>query len=197
MKSNSLFGFLINPFTRIAGWQAFAIGLLVLLITSVVGAYSGVVFDGVFDMHLMELTLEKALLIQAVSVASLVLVMWVTAMLVSKTFRFIDILGTMTLARAPYILLAIAGFFTTTPDVQEMMKDPFSIFSSVSFIVVMVLSLPVIVWNITLMYNALKISCDIKGSKLTIAFILAVIIAEIVSKTVLFLLNMVQIPVIS
>ena len=188
MKSNSLFGFLINPFTRIAGWQAFGMGLLILLVTGVVGAYSNVAFDGVFDMHLMDLTLEKSLLIQAISVVSLVLVMWVTAMLVSKTFRFIDILGTMSLARAPFLLLAFAGFFTTTPDMQALMKDPYSIFESVSFIVVMVLSLPVIVWNITLMFNALRVSCDIKGSKLTIAFILALFVAEIISKTAIYFL---------
>ncbi len=186
MKSNNVFGFLINPFTRIAGWQAFGIGLLLLLVTGMVGAYSNVAFDGVFDMHLMEISLEKSLFIQAISVTSLVLVMWVTAMFVSKTYRFIDILGTMTLARAPFLLLAFAGFFTTTPDMQEVMNNPYSLFQSVSFIVIMVLSLPIIVWNITLMYHALKVSCDIKGSKLTIAFIVALFIAEVVAKTAIY-----------
>jgi len=32
------------------------------------------------------------------------------------------------------------------------------------------------------MFNALKVSCDARGSKLTITFIIALFIAEVVSK---------------
>lgn len=188
MKRNSLFGLLINPFIRIAGWQAFGLGLIILLVTSVVGAYSSVAFDGVIDAHFMELTLEQSLLFQTVSLVSLVLVMWVTAMLLSNTFRFIDILGTMTLARAPYILLALAGFFITVPTFEDVMSNPNIVFESVPFLLVLILSLPVMVWTITLMYNALKVSCDIKGHKLTIAFIIALFVAEVISKVSIYFL---------
>jgi len=188
MKSKNLFGFLINPFTRIAGWQAFGIGLLCVVVMGVLGSFGGVAYDGVIDMHLMHLSLEKSLLFLGIDVAFLVLVMWITAMIVSKTYRFIDILGTMTLAKAPLIVLAIAGFFTTTPDMKAIYSDPYVIFSSVSFVVFMVLTMPIIVWNIALMYNALKVSCDVKGSKLTIAFIVALFVAEVLSKIVLYVI---------
>lgn len=189
MKSKNVFELLINPFVRIAGWQALGLGLLLLGVTGLLGGFSNVAFDGVLDMHLVELSMSNSFLFLAIDVACLVLVMWATSMIVSKTYRFIDILGTMTLAKAPFLVLAIAGFFTTTPDMQVLYKDPYRIFQSVSFIVVMVLTLPVMVWNITLMYHALKISCDIKGSKLTISFILALFVAEVLSKASIYFLT--------
>lgn len=182
MKSKSIFGLLMNPFTRIAGWQAFGLGLLFILLMGFIGANSGIAFDGVFDMHMFEITVQQSFLYLAIDIVCLVLVMWITGLIVSKNFRFIDILGTMTLAKAPFLLLAIMGYFTTAPDINEIMKDPYAIFQSISFVIMMILSLPVMVWSITLMFNALKISCDLKGSTLTVAFIIGLFVSEIIAK---------------
>jgi hypothetical protein len=172
----------MNPYTRIAGWQAFGLGLVFVVLMGLIGSNSGVVFDGVFDMHLIENTLLQAFTLLAIDLVSLVLVMWVTGLIVSKNFRFIDILGTMTLAKAPFLLMAVLGYFVTAPNMTEIMKDPYVIFQSTSFLLMMVLSLPVMVWSIVLMFNALKISCDLKGNSLTVAFIIALFVSEIIAK---------------
>jgi hypothetical protein len=44
------------------------------------------------------------------------------------------------------------------------------------------ISVPVIVWYIALMYNGLKVSTGVNGSKLIIGFILGLLVAEIISK---------------
>lgn len=188
MKNKHVFEQLINPFTRIAGWQAFGLGMVFVVAMGFLGAYNSIAFDGVIDMHMFDITIQQSFLYLGIDLVSLVLVMWITGLIVSKNFRFIDILGTITLAKAPFLILAIAGFFTTTPDLSEIYKNPYVIFQSTSFIILLVLSLPVIIWSITLTYNALKVSCDIKGSKLTIAFIIAMLISEIVSKVLIYLL---------
>jgi len=187
MKSKSIFGLLMNPFTRIAGWQAFGLGLFFMVLMGLLGAYNSIAFNGVIDMHMFELSIPQSFLYLAVDLVCLVVVMWITGLVVTKNFRFIDILGTMALAKAPFLILAIAGFFTTAPNVAEINKDPYIIFQSVSFIIIMVLSIPVMVWSITLMYNALKISCDVKGSKLTTSFIIALFVAEALSKILILL----------
>jgi hypothetical protein len=92
----------------------------------------------------------------------------------------------MTLAKAPYLILAIAGYFTVSPDINEIMKNPLIIFQSVSFVILTLLSIPVTIWGITLLYNALKTSCGVKGSKLTIAFIIALLVSEIISKILIY-----------
>lgn len=183
---NKTFNLLFNPFTRIAGWQAFGIGLIVLIITGLIGANSAVAFDGVLDMHLFEITYFQSFAYLILSLASLVLVMWITGLIQSKGFRFIDILGTMTLAKGPNLILSIAGFFTTVPNLDNIQNDPLAIFQNVSFVLMLVLSMVVMIWNITLMYQGLKISCNLNGSKLTVAFIIALLASEILSKALIF-----------
>jgi len=187
MKNKTIFEQLINPFTRVAGWQAFGFGLIFVILMGFLGAYNGIAFDGLIDMHMMDLSLLQSFLYLGIDLTSLVLVMWITGLIVSKNFRFIDILGTMTLAKAPFLLLAIAGFFTTAPDLSGIYKDPYVLFQSISFITLIVLSFPVMIWSITLMYNALKVSCDVKGSKLTVAFIIAMLLSEVLSKVLIYL----------
>ena len=183
MKSNSFWGLLINPFHKVAGLKAFALGLVFIGLMGLVGVWGRVVFDGALDMHLVnELTYAHSFLYLAISVVSVVLVMWLASLTIAKQVRFVDILGTMTLAKAPFLLLAVAGLFATTPDLTQLTQNPMAVFSSVSFLVLLGLSLPVMVWSIALMYNAMKVSCGAKGSKLTLAFILGLLIAEVVSK---------------
>jgi len=186
MKNKNVFEQLINPFTRVAGWQAFGFGLIFVVLMGFLGAYNGIAFDGVMDMHMMDISLSQSFLYLGIDLVSLVFVMWITGLIVSKNFRFIDILGTMTLAKAPFLILAFAGFFTATPDLSGIYKDPYVIFQSTSFIILIALSLPVIIWSITLMYNALKVSCDVKGSKLTVAFIIAMLLSEVLSKVLIY-----------
>jgi len=183
MKNKEFFKLLINPFTRIAGWQAFGLGLVVLCISGIIGTYGNVIFDGVIDMHFAKgITMPYSFSCMAINTLTLVVVMWITGVIISKSFRFIDILGTMTLSKAPFLLLAIAGFFTKAPDMNEIMKNPMAILSSTSFLVLTLMTIPILIWSITLMYNALKISCGVKGNKLTVAFIIAILISEAISK---------------
>lgn len=187
MKKSTVLELLINPFKRIAGLQAFGLGLVFVALMGFLGAYSDIAFDGVIDMHMIEISLFQSFMYIAIDLICLIVVMWITGLIVSNNFRFIDILGTMTLAKAPFIIMAVVGFFTTTPDMTDIYKDPYVLFKSASFIIFMVLTIPVMVWNITLMYNAFKISCDLKGSKLTSSFIIALLISEILSKVLIYL----------
>ncbi|VBB46755.1 conserved membrane hypothetical protein [uncultured Paludibacter sp.] len=179
-----------NPFTRIAGWQAFIIGLVVVIATGVIGTYGNLVFNGAIDAHFsdMDISFCKSFLMLGIDLISVVLVMYIVGLTIAKGFRFVDILGTMTLSRAPLLLLAIMALFTHQPALSEVMKNPLIIFSYLSFIVFLILSLPVMVWFIALMYNALKISTGIKGSKLILGFILGIIMSEIISKILIHLI---------
>jgi hypothetical protein len=187
MKSKDIFSLMINPFSRIAGWQAFGLGLVIVIATGIIGTFSNVAFDGVIDMHLTQnLTFVHSFEFLAIDIVSLVLVMTITGFIISKGFRIIDILGTMTLAKAPYIFLAIAGYFTVSPDIKEIIKNPFIVFQSVSFIILTLLTIPVTIWAITLFYNGFKTSCGVKGGKLIVASIIALLISEIISKILIY-----------
>jgi hypothetical protein len=187
MKSKYIFSLMLNPFTRIAGWQAFGMGLVFILITGITGTFSNVAFDGVIDMHLVQKqTVAQSFQFLAIDLFSVVAIMSFTGLIITKKFRFIDILGTMTLSKMPFIIFAIAGFFTVSPDMNEVLKNPYIVFQSVSFIITTIISIPVVIWSIILMFNALKISCGIKGNKLGIAFIIAILVSEIISKILIY-----------
>jgi len=187
MKSKDILILMLNPFTRIAGWQAFGVGLVFVVITGIICTFSNVAFDGVVDMHLVKsLTLLQSFEFLAIDILSVVTVMTVTGFIVSKSFRIIDILGTMTLSRSPLLILAFAGYFAVSPDINELIKDPTIVFQSISFIILILLSIPVTIWSIILMFNALKVSCGINGNKLGSAFIIAFLVAEVISKILIF-----------
>jgi len=190
MKSKHIWELMINPFTRIAGWQAFGLGLVFVVLTGIIGTYGNIIFDGVLDMHTGgKMTLICSFIILGIDILSIVAVMSIVGMITSRNFRFIDILGTMTLARAPFLLLAIAGFFTVSPDLSQVTTNPYIIFCSPTFVMLICLAMPVVVWNITLLYNALKVSCDIKGSKLTVAFIIGIFVSEVISKLLIYIIT--------
>lgn len=187
MKNKDIFGLMFNPFTRIAGWQAFGVGLTFVIFMGIIGTYNNVSFNGALDAHFVQhMTFVRSFSLLAIDLISLVLVMWITGLIISKGFRFIDILGTMTLAKAPLVILAFAGYFNKTTDQNKMPENPFELFQSISFIILMILSVFIIIWNVTLMFNAFKISCDVKGSKLTVAFIIALLVSEAVSQIVIY-----------
>jgi hypothetical protein len=186
MKKNEVFELAFNPYIRIAGLQAFGIGIIINIIIAVIANYRNIYFDGVLDMHFVKISnLINAFTIMSINIAVLTIIMWIAGLLVTRNFRFIDILGTMTLAKTPYLILAIVAFFIPKPNIETILQNPISILNNTSLIIFTILSIPITIWYITLMYNALKVSCDIKGLKLNITFISALIIAEIVSKALI------------
>lgn len=188
MKRNEFLDLLINPFTRIAGWQALMSGITVFALTIYIGFNGNAYFDGIIDMHFVEnAVLKYSALSGIISLITLSVVMSIACTLVTKNFRFIDILGTMSLAKAPFLILAVVSLFVKMPALEQILQNPLILFTSVSFIVMLVTSIPVIIWTIILMYNGLKVSVGIKGIQLNVVFVTTLIVAEAISKTFIFI----------
>lgn len=188
MNTEKSVEWIYNPFTRLAGWPALGLGLLAALLMAVIGSYSQVCFDGVIDVHFKTTNLPQALSLVGISLASLVVVFWIAGLIVAKPFRFIDLAGTLSLAKAPFLIMALVGFLVTPPDAQSIMANPMVIVQNTGFLGVLILSLPIMVWCIVLMHNAYKVSCGLKGSPLTISFIVALFVAEALSKLLIYVL---------
>ncbi len=183
---NNISEWLFHPFKRISGIEAFIIGLIIAAIAAVVGSYSGVLFDGIIDVHFdKQLTISKSLICTGIDIVTLMLFMYLAGLLEAKGFRFVDMLGTMTLSRAPFILLAITGFIASPPDVQEIFRYPFVILESKGFILMMLLTIPVIFWVIVLMYRAFTVTTGVNNTKSLIVFIIAFFISELISKLII------------
>ena len=173
---------LINPFERIAGWQALFCGFAAMAGTAVVSKINNVAFDGVLDVHSgATFSFSASFAMQVINFLALFLAMWLAGVCFSKTrLRAIDVAGTMSLARAPMLLLAIVCFLPITPE---------SLFDIPRLVIFIFFYLFFIVWMIALMYNAYAVSCHLKGRRAVVTFIGALLVAEIISKTIIILLS--------
>lgn len=188
MKTNN-WKLFYNPFVKIAGFQSLILGLIIVLASAIIGKFGNLVFDGAIDAHIIkDVSLTKSLIYAAIDIFSLFFVMSLAARFITKNFRLIDILGTMTLAKAPFILLAIFSLFVSAPDISEIMQNPMSVLSNIPFLLFGLLSLPIFVWFIALLFNAYKVSTGESGSKLIVSFIVGLVVAEILSKILIIII---------
>ena len=158
----------INPFEYIAGVNSLGLGILILLLTSVIGYFS--------NTHFPDLISVKV---------------YLAAIIFSKSsIRLIDIFGTQALARSPYLFASLVGFSNSMNTfgrylVWTYMKqgEPVDI-TTFQIIIALMLTVFVIlltIWLIILMFNAFKVSANLKGIKLSIIFIVVLIISMIFS----------------
>lgn len=164
---------LINPFERIAGWQALTAGLAVMALTALIGAYNSIHFSGLMNTHFYEYSLSEALLNQLVNLMVISLIIWFGAKAIvpkrAHSIRLIDVSGTFALARTPYLLSALFGFI------------PPIVTGYAYLVVVALVWILITIWVIALTYNAFVVSCNIKGTKGIIFFIGSLIVSEIAS----------------
>lgn len=178
MKINYLF----NPFTRIAGFKSFVIGLIGLLLISYLSYISGTHLNGLTDINFAKDTdfiyfISEHLL----SWISVSIFFYISGLILSGTrIRIIDILGTSAMARIPLIippLVRLLPFFKSF------------VFQSWEMYTIVGVHIFSLIWTITLLYNGFKISCNLKSEKLIIGFSISLILSEILTKLLIISLT--------
>ena len=190
---------LFNPFQFIAGGKALILGLVIILITSILGSLSNTHFDGVLDVH-TGLVVPTWLFVAEglINWLSLAFVLAVFGLLFrGLSFRIIDVFGTQALARWPHIITAAVALapgyqrytayiaseiFQTGDNVTVYDTDVF--FFGLAVIVLICVT----IWMVALMYRAYAVSCNLKGGRAIGSFIAGLIIAEVLSKLGIILL---------
>lgn len=166
---------LLNPFERIAGAPALALGLAFVLASSFFAALNGIHFDGLFDVHAGGRTgfivpfAESFFNLILLNVLAIVL----CAIFSSSRFRIIDIVGTVTLSRAPLVLASLMGF----TEALDQANPP-----KIILLIVGLAVLCIVVWSVILLFHALRVSANLKGGRIWYVFLLLVVVGEIVSK---------------
>ena len=173
---------LFNPFKYIAGAKALVIGWVFMLVTACIAAFSLTHFDGVIDAHYGLLTpFGWYVADQLAAWLPAVLVFYLAGLFFSRSaVRPIDIAGTLALARWPYIFIAVINLFLppyVPKDIHHI--GPGLILNSL-------VTIPATVWMIVLLYRAFSTSTNLKGSRGTVIFILALVLAEVLSKFVFY-----------
>jgi hypothetical protein len=198
-NSNRLSQWLFNPFRFIAGFKALLLGLAIILVSGFVGSLSNTHFDGVLDLHTgaaapMWFFLSEGI----INWVCMAMPLFFFGLIVSNSsFRVIDVLGTQALARWPYLIAAIVML----PDANRRVLDyivskltqnaPAAAISSIDVFIfgfAMIIAIFMLIWMVALMYVAYTMSCNIKGARAVITFIVSLIGAEVLSKVAILLL---------
>ncbi len=163
--------YLINPFERIAGWQALVIGVIIIALTALFGSMNSIFFTGTMQVGPIKHNFVQAIVSQTLNWFIPFLILWLAGVCFSKTkIRVIDVAGTTSLACAPLLLMVIIYFLPIAPA---------SLYDIPRVIIMTLIYIPTAIWVIALMYNAFSVSCHMKGSRGIITFIGAFIIAEV------------------
>jgi hypothetical protein len=166
---------IFNPFRYVAGAKALIIGWLLMAGTACIAYFSHTHFDGVIDSHNGFVTsLSTQFLEQFMVWFIAVFIFYFTGLFLSKSsIRLIDVAGTMALARWPAIFIAFLYFaLPGVPDIHHI---------STLFIVIALVALMFTAWMVALMYHAFVTACNLKGARAVIGFILALLVAELIS----------------
>ena len=190
-----------NPFEFVAGWKAFGIGVVILCLTTIVGYFGSMVFYGAGAKTVPNITWGMAFSLQFLGLSVTVVVMYLGALFFAKNVRFQDILGTVTLSKYPLLLMALLNFpigkkmAEFGKEVMEMnvselanMKFTFTFSDLAPLLIFSFFSIILMIWLITLLFNAFRVSTNLKGVKCVVLFISTIFISEIITSVLVYFL---------
>lgn len=191
---------LFNPFVRIAGGTALLLGLVAITLAGLIGAPQGLHFDGVLDTHTGKSGPWWLFVAEGViDWLSLAVLLLIAGRIVSKTaFRSIDLLGTQAFARWPTMLTALAclapGFHRFSDALTKSIiglkpgqvpQLPSAGPDAVVFAFVTFFMLACTVWMVALMWKSFSHCCNLRGGKAVGTFVIALLLAELLSKVLI------------
>jgi len=187
---------LFNPFHYVAGGKALLIGVAAILGIAWLGSLGNIHFDGVLDVHayLTVFPLWVFLAEGVIACLCMAVVLLIFGKIFAKTsFRAIDVFGTQALARWPSVFTSLLMVMSAdaihrcTGVMVQLIKNPEAQIAvdwlDVAVMVVVTITvLAVTCWMVYLMYKGYSVSCNIKGGRAVGTFIVALIVAEVLSK---------------
>ncbi|MCR9183074.1 MAG: hypothetical protein NXH73_09115 [Flavobacteriaceae bacterium] len=189
--------FLFNPFKRYSEQQLLLFGGVTAIFGVVFASLTNTHFDGVLDTHFGHtVTFKTAAFQSIINIVSIVLVFYPAGKWINSKTRLIDIFNLSLIIKIPaYFMMPLNinnwAYLKTEP-LLEAVSNPFNLQFTPEMILFLALSsilaIGVFVWLIILLYNGFKVATNLKETKHIILFILAIIVAEIVSKVLLMIL---------
>lgn len=192
---------LFNPFEQFSERSLILFGIATTLLLSMTGAFFNARFDGVIDLHFSRPTFFiNTLTDNAVNIVLLSLALFTLGKIRNSKTRLIDIFTASLIARIPYYILP---FFNWNDRIlnesnkimeQFMTIQPgavpqFEAAQMLTLLVFAIVSILFLVWFIFLLYQGYKVATNAKGAVEVVLFGITLLLAEIASKIIFYLIN--------
>ncbi len=181
MKSK--LSYIFNPFEKIAGIKALILGLCFMLITFVICKMMGVMPLGYFCSFFSLFMPGNYPWIMLISLLIpwliLSILFYVLALIFSKSkVRIIDVFGTLAFCQIAVMFEAFIFLPSSLHDIVANNADSPSI---LTLIFLVSYSVFCIIWFCILVFNAVKISCNLKKAKLWVIYVIVIILTYVLS----------------
>ena len=170
---------IFNPFVQIAGFKSLLIGVSGLILTTFTAFKTGTHFNGLLNIDFAKDSGFWVYLLENCSQwIILSIFFYLAGLLLSKSrVRLIDILGTTLFSRIP---LVITPLVRTIPVFQSFAFGSATMYSIIGIYLIS------LVWTIVLLFNAFKVSGNLKSVQLIVSFIASMVLTEVLTKICLY-----------
>lgn len=186
---------LLNPFKWLQERTLLIIGLIGFVCSICISHFCDVEFQVLRMNPLNEVTIWKALFNQFLITAVLSIFFFVAGKIVNKKTRFVDIFNTVIIGFIPFHLIGLQNInHFQTREVEAMNQAMleggiYAAMPSALFIIISLISLPIIVYYIYLFVTGFKTATHSRKAIHYVAFTLALIIADLVASYTINSLN--------
>jgi hypothetical protein len=173
----------LNPMSRLPSVAVLLISMACVSLGAVVSR-AGIRFDGALDVHIVatHVTWATALADALVSWPLPALVFWAVARSFKSRARYVDCLAAVGLGRPVALVIGAAGVLLADPSAMARV-EPGKI--GLKLVLLALISLPLVVWMVALMVFGFREASGMRGMRLAVASVIAIVVAEVTSKIAL------------
>lgn len=182
-----------NPFETYSEKTLLLVGTLFTIIGGCLAYIFNVKYDGVLDLHFTEQISYEAITYLATDILILTFSLIIVGKYINKKTRFIDVLTAVLISRIPlyfasFLNINNKSFIIGNKILALATTNKMNILTAneVGFMLFQVIIvIGTLIWSIFLLYKGYKTATNAKETKHTLLFILAIVVAEIISKVII------------
>lgn len=186
---------LYNPFEKYSDRTLFTAGLAITILGSVLGYFLDAKFDHLLHISFTGATFLEPFIDNTVNLFILFTVLYIVGYFINKKTRVIDILNTVMISRGPFYLSVLVNSNGYFADITKRMVTAGGNLSSITtgelafMLAAALIAISVLVWSIALLYNGFRVATNLKKAIHQVSFALGIIIADILSIYIIYLIN--------
>lgn len=186
-----------KPFEKYSENKLLLVGSISMILGTILTYALNCRFVGVFQMVFDDITIIQSLIDSLIIMSCLTIFLFISAKIIYKKTRLIDIIVTALISFIPFYILPIFNINDTLKESTKELRKfavpdmvvQIPLETLLPLIGFSIFGLIILIWSIALLYNGFKTAANAKGIKAIIIFGGALVLADIASRYLIHQLN--------